>query len=88
MYFPYFIAYIVIGFAITVPVFWWALKNNQFKDQGRARFLPLDDDSPRAPLASVSGIRRFEAYILLLFGMAGLLVSFSAVFYILLTGGK
>lgn len=87
MYFPYFITYILAGFVITALVFWWALKNDQFKNQDRARFLPLGDE-PRAPLAAPSGIKRFEAYILLLFGMAGLLVSFSAVFFILITGGK
>ncbi len=87
MYFPYFIIYIIIGFVITVLVFWWALKNNQFKNQDRARFLPLESE-PVPPLATTTGFKRFEAYFLLAFGMAGLLVSFSAVFFILLTGGK
>ena len=87
MYFPYFITYIIVGFIMTVLVFGWALKNNQFKNQDRARFLPLESE-PVAPLTAATGFKRFEAYILLLFGLAGLLVSFSAVVYILLTGGK
>ena len=87
MYFPYFIAYILVGFAITVVVFWWAIKNNQFKNQERARFLPLENE-PVSPLSSASRFKRLEAYMLLVFGLAGLLVSFSAVFFILLTGGK
>ncbi|MBW2572007.1 MAG: cbb3-type cytochrome oxidase assembly protein CcoS [Deltaproteobacteria bacterium] len=44
MYFPYFITYIALGFAISLAVFFWALKNGQFKDQKRARFLPLEDE--------------------------------------------
>ena len=44
MYFPYFIAYMGIGLIISLSVFFWALKNNQFQDQQRARFLPLQDD--------------------------------------------
>ncbi|MBW1826954.1 MAG: cbb3-type cytochrome oxidase assembly protein CcoS [Deltaproteobacteria bacterium] len=37
MYFPYFITYMALGFAISLVVFFWALKNGQFKDQKRAR---------------------------------------------------
>ena len=44
MYYPYFITYIVVGFAVTLAVFFWALKNGQFRDQQRARFLPLEDE--------------------------------------------
>ena len=87
MYFPYFITYIIVGFVITVLVFGWALKNNQFKNQDRARFLPLESE-PVPTLIAATGFKRLEAYILLLFGLAGLLVSFSAVFFILLTGGN
>ena len=53
MYFPYFVAYIAIGLAISLLVFFWAVKNGQFKDQQRARFLPLQNDlrplSPKIP---------------------------------------
>lgn len=41
MYFPYFITYITIGLVISLVVFFWALANGQFRDQKRARFLPL-----------------------------------------------
>jgi cbb3-type cytochrome oxidase maturation protein len=41
MYTPYFITYIVVGLALGLGAFAWALKSGQFKDQERARFLPL-----------------------------------------------
>ena len=44
MYYPYFIAYMAAGFIISLVVFFWALNSGQFKDQQRARFLPLQND--------------------------------------------
>jgi cbb3-type cytochrome oxidase maturation protein len=44
MYYPYFIAYMAAGFIISLVVFFWALNSGQFKDQQRARFLPLQSD--------------------------------------------
>jgi len=44
MYYPYFIAYMAAGFVISLVVFFWALNSGQFKDQQRARFLPLQND--------------------------------------------
>lgn len=70
MYFPYFIAYIVIGLGITLLVFWWAVKSGQFQDQQRARFLPLrdQDNSP----VKVSRFSRWEMYGLFFLTCAGL----------------
>jgi cbb3-type cytochrome oxidase maturation protein len=31
----------ITGFIISLCLFFWALKNGQFRDQQRARFLPL-----------------------------------------------
>ena len=42
MYYPYFITYMTLGLVISLLVFFWAMKNGQFKDQERARFLALD----------------------------------------------
>ncbi|MGD8990928.1 MAG: cbb3-type cytochrome oxidase assembly protein CcoS [Desulfobacterales bacterium] len=50
MYYPYFIAYMAAGFIISLVVFFWALNNGQFKDQQRARFLPLQNESQTQPL--------------------------------------
>ena len=49
MYYPYFIAYMAAGFIISLVVFFWALNSGQFKDQQRARFLPLQNDRQSLP---------------------------------------
>ena len=49
MYYPYFIAYMAVGFTISLVVFFWALNTGQFKDQQRARFIPLDSEDPARP---------------------------------------
>ena len=37
------------GFIISLVVFFWALNSGQFKDQQRARFLPLQNDLQTQP---------------------------------------
>lgn len=74
MYFPYFIAYMAVGFVISLVVFFWALKNGQFKDQKRARFLPLEDESEPS-VVKVSTFKRYEIYALLFLAIAGLAAS-------------
>lgn len=86
MYFPYFITYIAVGFIISLTVFIWALKNNQFKDQRRARFLPLENEKG-ADAAPMTGISRFEIYGLLLLACAGLLASAAVLVFALMPGG-
>ena len=63
MYYPYFISYMLAGLVIALLVFAWALKNDQFKDQKRARFLPLYDASPRSSIKSTR-VSRIEVYTL------------------------
>ena len=50
MYYPYFIAYMSAGFVISIVVFIWALNSGQFKDQQRARFIPLENDPNPNPV--------------------------------------
>jgi cbb3-type cytochrome oxidase maturation protein len=50
MYYPYFLAYMSAGFAISIVVFIWALNSGQFKDQQRARFIPLENDPTTNPV--------------------------------------
>jgi len=71
MYFPYFIAYIVIGISISLLVFFWAVKSGQFQDQQRARFLPLRDEPDQGPV-TVSRFSRWEIYSLFFLAGAGL----------------
>lgn len=74
MYFPYFIAYIVIGATLSLLVFGWALKTGQFRDQQRARFLPLRDEPARGPVRT-SRFSRLEIYGLFVLATAGLAAS-------------
>ena len=64
MYYPYFIAYMAAGFIISLVVFFWALNSGQFKDQQRARFLPLQNDLHTQP-AKVPRFARIQTYALL-----------------------
>jgi len=84
MYFPYFIAYIAIGFTITLIVFFWALKTGQFQDQQRARFLPLERD-----LASegegTSRWRQCEIYLLFFLACTGLVSSGAVLVFALIS---
>ena len=50
MYFPYYIAYMTAGFIISLAVFFWALNQGQFRDQNRARFIPLEADGGGKPV--------------------------------------
>jgi cbb3-type cytochrome oxidase maturation protein len=83
MYFPYFLAYMTAGFVISLVVFLWALRNGQFSDQQRARYLPLDEEVDRRPV-KVSRMRRLEAYALLALAISGLLASGAVLLFSLL----
>jgi cbb3-type cytochrome oxidase maturation protein len=82
MYFPYFISYIIIGFVISLAVFFWALKNGQFKDQQRARFLPLEDEANSSEVR-VSKFNRYEGYALLFLAFAGLMATAAVLVFAL-----
>lgn len=82
MYYPYFLAYITIGLIISLLVFFWALRNGQFRDQQRARFLPLRDDIGSAPIRT-SRLHRLEVYVLFLLAGAGLAASATVLLYTL-----
>lgn len=87
MYFPYFIAYIAIGFAITLVVLFWALRNGQFQDQQRARFLPLEKEQEKDE-ANVSRWKRYEIYMLFFLACAGLMSSGAVLVFALISGGN
>jgi len=85
VYYPYFISYIVIGLVISLVVFFWALSRGQFKDQQRARFLPLQGED--LPPVRQSRLGRFEIYALLLLAVLGLAASAARLLFALYTGG-
>ena len=86
MYFPYFATYIVAGLVISLVALFWALANDQFRDQQRARFIPLADDPGPLP-AKISRFNRIEAYILGGIALAGLTASAALLIYSMGFGG-
>jgi cbb3-type cytochrome oxidase maturation protein len=87
MYFPYFMAYILIGLTLGLLVFVWAMKNGQFRDQQRARFLPLEEDH-RPAQTRPGKTRRWEIYGLIILAVAGLAASAAVLVVALLTDGS
>lgn len=80
MYYPYFISYMLAGVFISLVVFAWAVHAGQFKDQQRARFLPLVNEPPRAPVkASLKS--RIEVYALFTLVITVMVTSFSFVIF-------
>lgn len=75
MYFPYYVAYMTAGFTISLAVFIWALNHGQFKDQNRARFIPLEADNRCKPVKA-SRFARLEA--IALFALVGIGLAASA----------
>lgn len=86
MYYPYFIAYMAAGFVIGLLVFLWALNKGQFSDQGRARFLALDQGEEPCPV-KISRSGRFEAYALGLLVTLGLLATGAVLLFSILCRG-
>ncbi len=87
MYFAYFIAYIGIGFGLTLVVFSWAVRNGQFQDQRRARFLPLEPVDAARDRACGGRWKRMEIYTLFFLACAGLLSSGAVLVFALTMGG-
>jgi cbb3-type cytochrome oxidase maturation protein len=86
MYYPYFITYMLVGLVISFLVFLWALNNGQFKDQKRARFLPLRDEEEMRP-RNVSRVSRIELYALALLATTGLMVCAAVLVFALVRAG-
>jgi hypothetical protein len=82
MYFPYFITYMAIGFAISLAVFIWALDRGQFRDQSRARFLPLEGTPAAAP-ARLNRKGLIETWGLFALACCGLAASASVIVFAL-----
>ena len=82
MYFPFFVAYMAIGFGISLGVFFWALSRGQFRDQQRTRFLPLDGTAPAAP-ARLTLRGRVETVALVTLACVGLSGSVAAIVFAL-----
>jgi cbb3-type cytochrome oxidase maturation protein len=86
MYYPYFLTYMVSGFVISLVVLFWALRNGQFKDQQRARFLPLEDKPVAGPVR-LSRIGRWQAIIMVALACSGLVATAVAIVISLIVAG-
>jgi hypothetical protein len=75
-----------VGLGISLAVFLWALNRGQFRDQRRARFLPLDG-APAATPAKLSRKGLIETWGLLALAGCGLAGS-AAVILFALTHGR
>ena len=69
MYFCWIIL-VMISLSVSLIAFVWALRNGQFSDQGRARYLPLGDEFPEQPFKHPSRLA-LDAYVLLFIGILG-----------------
>ena len=85
MYYPYFITYMALGFGITLIVFAWALNNGQFKEQQRARFLPLHE-APDPPAAKPARFVRLQIVALFTMAALGLAASGAVIVFALVHG--
>ena len=85
MYYPFFIAYMAAGFIVSLVVFFWALNSGQFKDQQRARFLPLQNDLQTQP-AKIPRFAHVQTYALLLLVSLCLASAAAVVIFSLIKG--
>jgi nitrogen fixation-related uncharacterized protein len=85
MYYPYFLTYMALGFGITLLVFSWAMNAGQFKDQQRARYLPLHE-APDPPPAKPSRFVRLQVATLVLMALLGFSASASVVVFAFIYG--
>ena len=85
MYYPYFITYMFIGFVLSLLVFLWALNHGQFRDQDRARFLPLHGEGETKG-GRKSAISRIELYALVSLACLGQLAIVAVLAFALIRG--
>ena len=83
MYYPFFLTYILTGVIIALVVFIWALKNGQFSDQQRARFLAIEDEEAAVVYSQSKG--KYELVLIFFLVVAGIASSFALVAYALLS---
>lgn len=85
MYYPYFITYMALGLGITLVVFAWALNNGQFREQQRARYLPLHE-APDPPPVKPSRFIRLQIVTLFVMAILGLSASAAVIVFALIYG--
>ena len=69
-----------LGFVISVAVFFWAVKAGQFRDQQRARYLPLVEMLDDGPVR-VSRFSRLQTLLLFALACAGVATTAGVLVY-------
>jgi len=72
---------------ISIVVFLWALNNGQFKDQQRARFIPLENDLKTEPVKA-SRFARIETIVLFSLVCVCLMCSVAVITFALMKAVK
>ncbi len=75
--YTYWISLVTISLWVSLVAFVWALRNGQFSDQGRARYLPLTDEFPQQPVAHPSKltVEAYALFFVVLLGALGIIGS-------------
>jgi cbb3-type cytochrome oxidase maturation protein len=78
MYFPTWISLVMVSLGLSLAAFAWGLGSGQFSDQGRARYLPLQDEHHTPPVRTSWKIGA-EIYVLFFVVAMGLVGMVAAV---------
>jgi cbb3-type cytochrome oxidase maturation protein len=73
------IALVAISLMISLFAFLWAVRTGQFSDQGRARYLPLNDSLRPSGPETPAGL---PAEIYALLGIAG--IALAGIFFVII----
>ncbi len=82
LYYVPWLALIVLSLFASIAVFLWAFQNEQFSDQGRARYLPLRGSDPLTRSAPRRPAKELYALLALLAGTGAMLL-FTLIFALL-----
>lgn len=83
MFVRFWLIWALVGLAVTIWLFRWALRTGQFSDSKRSALLPLSDLQPPASVAQ-SG--RFHLAILVGIAVCGVLMTCAVVVIALMHG--
>ena len=85
MYYPYLTTYMTAGFILSLITFLWALTAGQFKDQQRARYLPLEGVADATPVKAPR-YYRIKIFILFILACSGLVTTAVVIAYTIIKG--
>jgi cbb3-type cytochrome oxidase maturation protein len=74
---------VVISLWMSFVAFMWGLRSGQFRDQERARYLPLVGELAGAPVVSTSAKAPATSYVLVAIALTGLSILAIPVFLVL-----